>query len=311
MIDEEEIIDDYQDCLPLREIYAKHKINLRTLRTLLDKNGISQRSRNSVAQRRRIEKSGGKFLCCAVCGRRFLNLSIHIKVHNLTPELYAERYNSQLVSQITHEKMSNSSKRKYEKNPQLKEKLREIGRKNIRKVNESGQGWRMPKGYHTEEHKQRMSVLLKGRKITWADKIRKSHWSKSEKAQEIIDKMIRTNSSWRSKRGWYTSTKTGIKEYYHSSYELQRMQELDNDDEVVNWTKKHGITISYHWKGSQRKYVPDFLIEFQDSTKLLEEVKGYVNDRDQYDLKCSIATVYCQENDMTYRVNFMKQVRNG
>jgi hypothetical protein len=65
-------------------------------------------------------------------------------------------------------------------------------------------------------------------------------------------------------------------EYYDSSWELEYMQELEKpDNDVVKWTKNHGIRIPYFDDdGKYRTYKPDFLVEKKDGTVELHEMKG-------------------------------------
>jgi len=72
------------------------------------------------------------------------------------------------------------------------------------------------------------------------------------------------------------STKSAYSvERYESSWELQYMKKLERDKTVAKWTKNHGITVQYVTEaGNVRGYRPDFLIERDDETKELHEVKG-------------------------------------
>lgn len=64
-------------------------------------------------------------------------------------------------------------------------------------------------------------------------------------------------------------------EYYDSSWELEYMEELENDPNVVKWTKNHGIRIPYFDEdGKYRTYRPDFLVEKIDGAIELHEMKG-------------------------------------
>lgn len=109
------------------------------------------------------------------------------------------------------------------------------------------------------------------------------------------------------KCGDYISLKTEIKEWYQSSWELIRMIELDENENVKHWTKKHKICIKL---GNQKYYIPDFLIEFNDGTKLLEEVKGYVRNQELFELKNIKAEEYIKNNNIdNYVVNFMNHLR--
>lgn len=109
------------------------------------------------------------------------------------------------------------------------------------------------------------------------------------------------------KCGNYISLKTNVNEWYHSSWELIRMIELDEDESVKYWTKKHKICINL---GNKKYYIPDFLIEFNNGTKLLEEVKGYVRNQELFELKNQKAKEYIKNNNIdNYIVNFMNHLR--
>ena len=110
------------------------------------------------------------------------------------------------------------------------------------------------------------------------------------------------------KCGEYTSIKTNITEWYQSSYELSRMLELDVDDNVSYWTKKHKISIPLN---NKNYYIPDFLIEYTNGRKTIEEVKGYVRDIELHKLKIKKSIEYIKNNDIDdYIVNFMLHLRN-
>jgi len=64
-------------------------------------------------------------------------------------------------------------------------------------------------------------------------------------------------------------------EYYDSSWELEYMKELEKNDDIVKWTKNHGIRIPYFDEdGKYRTYAPDFLVQRTDGTVELHEMKG-------------------------------------
>lgn len=108
------------------------------------------------------------------------------------------------------------------------------------------------------------------------------------------------------KQGFYTSVITHKKEFYGSSYELKRMEQLDSMG--LKWTKKHGITIKYiDAMGHSRYYIPDFLVE----NKILEEVKpkslvNSVTDNNCY--KNEASQKYCTENNLQYRIITEKEL---
>lgn len=74
--------------------------------------------------------------------------------------------------------------------------------------------------------------------------------------------------------GSYQSFKTGEIETYHSHLELDRMRILDADPDVLFWTKKHKVVLTYKFNDAEFRYVPDFLIQ-KSGTLFIEEVKGW------------------------------------
>lgn len=93
-------------------------------------------------------------------------------------------------------------------------------------------------------------------------------------------------------KSWYVSTKTGERVYCNSLLEKFRMIQLDADQNVKFWTKKHGIKIGYE-TDRYRNYVPDFLITLISGDRLIEEVKG----RDLHaQVKYKALKVYCVSN---------------
>ena len=112
------------------------------------------------------------------------------------------------------------------------------------------------------------------------------------------------------KNGHYISTKTQIREFYNSSWELVSMQELDIDSTVVTWTKKHKIHINI---SPGHRYIPDFLITYISGIVVLEEVKGYVKDRNLFALQIRKAREYVRQSTIIneYRVNYMLHLKYG
>lgn len=108
------------------------------------------------------------------------------------------------------------------------------------------------------------------------------------------------------KRGYYKSKKSDIEEYFHSSWEEKLMELLDDDLNVISWTKKHNIVIKYKHDGIFKSYLPDFLIEYLDGSKVIEEVKGYIENIEVFKLKKIACEKFCLENGFKYKINFMK-----
>ncbi len=202
--------------------------------------------------------------------------------------------------------------------------LRLVGKKlseeRCKKISECVSGIRNPMygRNHNEETKNKLRESAKNRwkndefKNRWND----SHWSKNSKASDIGRKISKTKAEMISngclnlptnhgfKNGKYWSNKMNDEFYYRSSYELVRYGVLESDDSVVKYTPKHGITIEYEHNGKLHKYIPDILIEYVGGEIVLEEIKGWINDKTVFDEKCESAIDYCNFNGIKYRVVF-------
>lgn len=80
------------------------------------------------------------------------------------------------------------------------------------------------------------------------------------------------------------------------------MVRLEGDPSVAKWTKKHGISIPWiDGQKHRRKYVPDFLVEYQDGTKALIEVKDPSRiDSSDVRRKRKAAELWCRQRGMAY-----------
>ena len=168
----------------------------------------------------------------------------------------------------------------------------------------------------TQKHKEYMSSILKGRKITWKDKIKNNHWSKNPKLRKKIiedqSKLIcrlikqgilnRKNKAFKS--GYFKNKFTNRKEFYRSSYELIRMNELNQDKNISFWTTKHGIKIPYYIDNIRHFYLPDFKIIQQNGKITIEETKGYIENLDTFKLKVKAAKKYCRNKNYKYVINY-------
>ena len=87
-----------------------------------------------------------------------------------------------------------------------------------------------------------------------------------------------------------------------SSLELQMMYRLESDPHVVKWMKRHGITIKWiDGQKHQRRYVPDFLVEYEDGKKVIIEVKDPSRlDSDDVKRKRKAAEIWCKQRNMEY-----------
>ena len=153
------------------------------------------------------------------------------------------------------------------------------------------------------------------------EKIKSSHWARDDDKKRIIIEnhsrlMIELIDAGRIKlgigykQGSYISTKTNVNEKYDSSYELQRMIELDEDKTVIYWTKRHHIRLPYKDNiDATKHYIPDFYIEYIDKSIIIEEVKGWIRDQDRFNRQVAAVTKYCDEKQYKFIVNFMKNIK--
>jgi hypothetical protein len=117
------------------------------------------------------------------------------------------------------------------------------------------------------------------------------------RSQMVVEGRYPTFGS-RTKKGIYTSTKTGQEHFYRSGWELSTMQRLDVDASVVTW-QYEAVRIPYIYDNHKRWYVPDFIITFQDGHREMWEVKStWLLKAEKTMLKEEAARIWCQTNDV-------------
>ena len=91
-------------------------------------------------------------------------------------------------------------------------------------------------------------------------------------------------------------------ENYQSGLELRMMHRLEADPTVTRWVKRHGISIPWiDGQKHQRRYVPDFLVEYDDGRKAIIEVKDPSRtDSDDVVRKRRAADIWCKQRHMEY-----------
>lgn len=91
-------------------------------------------------------------------------------------------------------------------------------------------------------------------------------------------------------------------EKFHSDLERRMMVKLDADPFVKKWMKRHGITIPWiDGQKHQRRYVPDFFIEYDDGKKAILEVKDPSRlDSNDVQRKRKSAEIWCKQRGMEY-----------
>ncbi len=91
-------------------------------------------------------------------------------------------------------------------------------------------------------------------------------------------------------------------EKYQSDLERRMMERLERDPQVVKWMKRHGVTIPWiDGQKHQRRYVPDFLVEYADGGIVIIEVKDPSRmDSDDVQRKRKAAEMWCKQRHMEY-----------
>lgn len=91
-------------------------------------------------------------------------------------------------------------------------------------------------------------------------------------------------------------------ERFQSDLERKMMLRLESDPHVVKWTKRHGITLPWiDNQKHQRRYVPDFLVEYEGGRKVVIEVKDPSRlDSNDVQRKRKAAEIWCKQRQMDY-----------
>jgi hypothetical protein len=88
---------------------------------------------------------------------------------------------------------------------------------------------------------------------------------------------------------------------YDSLSELAMMLYLDNvATNVLKWHKNTKLRIPYVYEGKERKYIPDFIVEFKEVTKIIE-IKGS-DDKPELRYKIMAGNKYCLEHNIQYEL---------
>lgn len=126
------------------------------------------------------------------------------------------------------------------------------------------------------------------------------------KANQILNGEFDLLSNNRGQKIWYFSIKNNISFCADSVLELYRMTQLDSDNEIKSWTKRHKIKVPYMIDDILKYTTPDFLIMLNDNTKIIEEVKGWVNKKEL--IKREALKKYCTENGFLFSYKTQKDL---
>ena len=107
-----------------------------------------------------------------------------------------------------------------------------------------------------------------------------------------------------SKRGEFWNPKKSPYniERFDSDLERRMMARLEADASVKKWMKRHGISIPWiDGQRHQRRYVPDFIVEYEDGRKEIIEVKDPSRiDSNDVQRKRKAAEMWCKQRGMEY-----------
>lgn len=96
-------------------------------------------------------------------------------------------------------------------------------------------------------------------------------------------------------------------EKFQSDLERRMMERLEADPMVRKWMKRHGITIPWiDGQKHQRRYVPDFFVEYVDGRKVMIEVKDPSRlDSNDVLRKRKAAEMWCRQRGIEYMLATM------
>jgi len=245
---------------------------------------------------------------CEVCGNLYKSLARHLQKHSLDKNSYTEMFPGspvQVLSDEHKEKIKNShwTTRPEDETFEIRKRISENGSAVMKKVNSEGKAFRMKKGFWSEDHKNYMSSVMKGRVFTEEaiELMKKSHWSKKS-PEEVISVLQRLQDNEFGNKSYFVSVKSNETMFCASNLERLRMESLESDDEVESFTNKHGIVISYTHNNRSRRYIPDILVKYRSGKTVLEEVKGYVRDQSVLNAKKAAAEEFASDNNMEYKI---------
>lgn len=168
------------------------------------------------------------------------------------------------------------------------------------------------KEFNDKRNKWLEEIGEEGRKKRWAtygnaghrqseESIRKNKESNSiTLANKILKGELRQNG-W-AKHGYFEFKNNG-RQYYDSTYELERMIWLDKNGYIF---KKNPFKIPYFYKGVWHNYIPDLLItDIENANIWLEEIKSSYTlnkDIDKNTAKFNAAKEYCLKNGLEFHV---------
>jgi len=124
-----------------------------------------------------------------------------------------------------------------------------------------------------------------------------------------IERIINSKSTKHKRyiKGWHHSTKSKKPMLFKSSLEKRMMVCLDKDASVISY-EYESFFITY---SENKRYIPDFLVTYDNDKKCLLETKGgqFLDDESTHK-KTKAALAYCKENGYEYRIYSTKEIKD-
>ncbi|MCM3443549.1 TnsA endonuclease N-terminal domain-containing protein (plasmid) [Metabacillus halosaccharovorans] len=112
-------------------------------------------------------------------------------------------------------------------------------------------------------------------------------------------------------RGKHNSTKMYRMIPWESTLERDFIKLLDFDPTVV-YFEFQPLRIDYLYKGKQKKYYPDFLVQKSNSKRYIYEVKAFEQTKEEINkIKFQVGKMYSRNKGMDYIVITEKDIRKG
>jgi hypothetical protein len=198
----------------------------------------------------------------------------------------------------------------------LAERARRVGRESAEKISQTKKE-KFASGELThpllgKEHSQQTKRKISKKRKEYY-KTHDGYWKGKKLSKAACEKMSETrtkrwiNGEYKNLKNWsrgkHFFKKANEEVHYRSSWELAYMKYLDQRDDV-RVCEYEKIRIPYYGTdGDRRNYIPDFLVEYDNGSKILYEVKPFVRkDSEINKRKFKAAREYCKKNNIKFKV---------
>ena len=210
-------------------------------------------------------------IICPICGFESENLTSHIATHNMTTKEFKKQFGIKYVQS---------------------DRLRAIHASNININNPTKGKW------HSVSSIEKMSKNRTGVGIGYAGKYVRTPEIREKISKGVIEAHF---------RGDYDNVQPGVGSFEYSqkmrttifarsTWEASLIDIFDKHPRITSFVAEP-FSIPYMFEGSQHRYIPDFLVKYDDAIHSIWEVKG---DHFMKDLKTqakiSILGEFCQDN---------------